>query len=160
MSALTTHTHIVTREKRKRKEKNKKTLTSDRKPNKGTERDHLKKTSLGPLRQGPRFETSETKTMLKQRAQTIKPKLENHKELPLHTCKLPQNQCNSPWTNACEPPHEKEQLHQLSSHRSDWSPSPVRPVDKIAEHLRTTLVRPVALTGQADATWETARAQK
>jgi hypothetical protein len=33
--------------------------------------------------------------MLKQRAQTITPKLENHKELPLHTCKLP-------WINACK----------------------------------------------------------
>jgi hypothetical protein len=69
--------------------------------------------------------------MLKQRAQSTKPKLENHKELPLHTCKLPLNQCNSPWMNACEPPHEQEQLQQLSSHRSDRSPSPVRPVDKM-----------------------------
>jgi hypothetical protein len=38
-----------------------------------------------------------------------------------------------------------EQLHQLNFDRSDRSPSPVRPVP---------------LTGQADATWETARAQK
>jgi hypothetical protein len=44
--------------------------------------------------------------MLKQRAQTTKPKLENHKELPLHTRKLPLNQCNSPWTNACKPLEE------------------------------------------------------
>jgi hypothetical protein len=42
------NTHMkVTPEKRKRKE----TPTSDRKPNKGKERDHLKKTSLRPLRQ-------------------------------------------------------------------------------------------------------------
>jgi hypothetical protein len=41
--------------------------------------------------------------MLKQRAQTTKPKLENNKELPLHTCKLPLNQSNSPWINACKP---------------------------------------------------------
>jgi hypothetical protein len=33
-------------------------------------------------------------------------------------------------------------------------------VDKIAQHLEITPVRPVHLTGQADATWETARAQK
>jgi hypothetical protein len=98
------------------------------------------------------------KTMLKQRAQTTKPKLENHKELPLHACKLALNQCNSPWMNACEPPHETEQLHQHSSHRSDRSPSPVRPVDKIAQYLGNTPVRPVPLTGQADATWATARA--
>jgi hypothetical protein len=98
--------------------------------------------------------------MLKQRAQTTKPKLENHKELPLHTCKLSLNQCNSPLTNACEPPHETEQLHHLSSHQSDRSPSLVRPVDKIAQHLGITPVRLVPFTGQADATWETARAQK
>jgi hypothetical protein len=55
-----THTK-VTREKRKRKETNKEeTPTSDRKPNKGTEQDHLKKTSLGPLRQGQQVDTSET----------------------------------------------------------------------------------------------------
>jgi DNA mismatch repair protein MutH len=33
-------------------------------------------------------------------------------------------------------------------------------VDKIAQHLGTTLVKSVPLIGQADATWETARAQK
>jgi hypothetical protein len=98
--------------------------------------------------------------MLKQRAQTTKPKLENHKELLLHTCELPLNQCNFPWTNACERLHEKEQLQQLSSDRSDRSPSPVRLVKKIAQHLGTTPVRPVPFTCQADATWETARAQK
>jgi hypothetical protein len=53
-----------------------------------------------------------------------------------------------------------EQLHQLNFDRSDWSPSAVRPVDKIAQHLGTTPVRPVPFTGQAGATWETARAQK
>jgi hypothetical protein len=36
----------------------------------------------------------------------------------------------------------------------------VRPVDKIAQHLGTTPVRPVPIAGQADATWETARTQK
>jgi hypothetical protein len=90
--------------------------------------------------------------MLNQRAQTTKPKLENHKELLVHTCKLPLNQSNSPWTNARETPHETEQLQQPSSDRSDWSPSPVRPVGKITQHLGITPVRPVPLTGQADAT--------
>jgi hypothetical protein len=42
---------LVTREKRKRKETNKKTSTSDRKP--------LKKTSSGPLRQGKRARSLE-----------------------------------------------------------------------------------------------------
>jgi hypothetical protein len=44
--------------------------------------------------------------MLKQREQTTKLKLENHEELPLHTCRLPLNQYNSPWTNACKPLEE------------------------------------------------------
>jgi hypothetical protein len=56
-----THTE-VTREKRKNKrDEQKETPTSDRKPNKGKEQDHLKKTSLGPLRQGKRLDTSKTK---------------------------------------------------------------------------------------------------
>jgi hypothetical protein len=67
-----THTK-ETREKRKRKETNKKKNSNKRsKAEKGKERDHLKKTSLGPLRKGQRLDTSETKTMLKQRAQTTK----------------------------------------------------------------------------------------
>jgi hypothetical protein len=54
------HPQIVTREKRKRKEMNKKKLQQviERK---GKEQDHLKKTSLGPLRQGQLLDTSETK---------------------------------------------------------------------------------------------------
>jgi hypothetical protein len=61
--------------------------------------------------------------MLKQREQTTKPKLENHKELPLHTFKLPLNQCNSPWTNACKPLRKIEQLPQLCSDWSDQCPT-------------------------------------
>jgi hypothetical protein len=69
------------------------------------------------------------KTMLKQRAQTTKPKLEDHKELPLHTCKLPLNQCNSPWTNACKPLYE----------------------NRAAASAQLWLVRPVNTTGQTGA---------
>jgi hypothetical protein len=84
-----THTKIR-REKRKGKETNKKKLQQAvEKPNKGKEQDHLKRTSLGPLRQGQRLDTSETKTKLKQKARTTEPKLKHHKELPLHTCKVP-----------------------------------------------------------------------
>jgi hypothetical protein len=61
MSALKTPTNSNKREK-KRKEMNKtETPTSDRTPKKGKEQDHLKKTSLGPLRQGQWLDTSETK---------------------------------------------------------------------------------------------------
>jgi hypothetical protein len=58
-----THTK-VTREKKKKRNEQKETPTSDRKPNKGKEQDHLKKTNLGPLRQGKWLDTSETKTKL------------------------------------------------------------------------------------------------
>jgi hypothetical protein len=113
---------------------------------------------LDPLGKG-NGSTHPRQNHVQAKSTNYQPKLKKYKELPLHTCKLPLNQCNSPWTNACEPPHETEQLHQLSSHWSDRSPSLVRLVDKIAQHLGTTPVRPVPLTGQADTTWETARAQ-
>jgi hypothetical protein len=38
--------------------------------------------------------------MLKQRAQTTEPKLEHHKELPLHICNLPLSQSTLPL-NQC-----------------------------------------------------------
>jgi hypothetical protein len=81
--------------------------------------------------------------MLKQRAQTNEPKLENHKELPMHTSKLLLNQCNSPWMNACKPPRKTEQLLQLCSDRSDRLTPPVRLVPNIWTGP--------ALTGQTDA---------
>jgi hypothetical protein len=43
-----------------------------------------------------------------------------------------------------------EQLQQLISDRSDQSTSLVRLVDKIAQHMGTTPVRPVPLIGQID----------
>jgi hypothetical protein len=102
--------------KRKRKETNKKkNSTSDRKPKKGEEKDHLKKTSLGPLRQGQRLDTSETKTMLKQRAQTTEPKLEHRKELPLHICKLPLSKSILPL-NQCSNAKRECSKEQKSAH--------------------------------------------
>jgi hypothetical protein len=50
--------------------------TSDRKPNKGKEQDHLKKTSLGPLKQGQRLDTSGTKQSSSKERKTTKAKLE------------------------------------------------------------------------------------
>jgi hypothetical protein len=94
------------REKKKKRNKQKETPTSDRKPNKGKEQDHLKKTSLGPLRQGQRLDTSETKQSSSKERKPPNQSSKNHKELPLNTCKLPLNQCNSPWTNACKPLEE------------------------------------------------------
>jgi hypothetical protein len=49
MSALlTTPTQSNKREKKMKRNEQKETPTSDRKPNKGKEQDHLKKTSLTP----------------------------------------------------------------------------------------------------------------
>jgi hypothetical protein len=56
----------------------------------------LKKTSLGPLRQGQRLDTSETQQSSSKECKPPKQSWKNHKELPLHTCKLPLNQRNSP----------------------------------------------------------------
>jgi hypothetical protein len=94
------------REKKKKRNEQKETPTSDRKPNKGKEQDHSKKTSLGPLRQGQRLDTSETKLCSSTERKPPNQSSKNHKELPLHTCKLPLNQCNSLWTNAGKTPLE------------------------------------------------------
>jgi hypothetical protein len=154
MSALTTHIHIVTRKKRKRKETSKKKLQQVIESQRKAKRKITwRRQVLDPLRKG-NSSTHPTQNYVKQRVQTTKPKLEKTTKSP------PCTHANSPWMNACEPPHETEQLQQLSSKRTDRSPSPVRPVDKIAQHLGTTPVRPVPLTGQADATWETVRSQK
>jgi hypothetical protein len=89
------NTHKKTQEKRKGKETNRKTPTIDRKPNKGKEQVHLKKTSIGPPRQGQRLDTSETKQSTSKES---KPPIKARKpqRAPLHTSKLPLNQCNSP----------------------------------------------------------------
>jgi hypothetical protein len=109
--------------------------------------------------------------MLKQRAQTTKPKLENHKELPLHTCKLPLNQCNPPrWMHARH--HLKQgncnssaltgqtgQHHRSNrcatceqdqhSDRSDRWPQPVRPVHTKAQKWLETTWKPSKCIQQA-----------
>jgi hypothetical protein len=89
MSALTTPTKSNKREKKKKRNKQKETPISNRKPNKSKEQGHLKKTSLGPLRQGQRLDTSETKPCSSKEHKPPNQSSKNHKELPLHTCKLP-----------------------------------------------------------------------
>jgi hypothetical protein len=83
MSALTTHTYSNLREKKKKRNESKETPTSNRKPNKGKEKDHLKKTSLGPLRQGQQLDTSETKLCSSKERKPPNQSSKNHKELPL-----------------------------------------------------------------------------
>jgi hypothetical protein len=89
MSALTKPTYSNKREKKKKRNTQKETPTSAKKPNKGKEQDHLKKTSLGPLWQGERLDTSETKLRSRKEHKPPNESSKNHKELPLHTCNLP-----------------------------------------------------------------------
>jgi hypothetical protein len=79
MSALTTPTQSNKREKKKKRNEQKETPTSDQKPNKGKEQDHLKKTSLGPLRQGQRLDTSETKHSSRKERKPPNQSSNNHK---------------------------------------------------------------------------------
>jgi hypothetical protein len=95
----------------------------------------------------------------------------NHKELPLHTCKLPLNQCTSPWTNACQLLENRAAAttsaytgqtghHHWSdrclrcaqdqhSHQSDRWPRPVRPVHTRAQKWLETTWKPSKCIQQA-----------
>jgi hypothetical protein len=99
MSALTTLTYSNKREKKKKRNEQKEAPTSDRKPNKRKEQDHLKMANLGPLRQGQRLDTSKTKKSSSKERKSPNQSSRKHKELPLHTC-------NSSWTNTCKPLEE------------------------------------------------------
>jgi hypothetical protein len=121
MSALTTHTFCNPKGKEKEKKRIKETPTSDRKPKKGKEQDHLRKTSLGPLRQGQRLDTSETKPCSSK----------EHK---------PPKHARAPPAHMQAPP---EQVPTLGTNRSGRFPKPVRLVPP-------KLVRPVPKTGLAD----------
>jgi hypothetical protein len=89
--------------------------------------------------------------MLKQRAQTTKPKLEKPQRAPPAHMQAPPGRMHANHLKKIE------QLQQLNSVRPV---RPVRPVGKIAQHLGTTPVRPVPSISQTDATWATARGQK
>jgi hypothetical protein len=141
MSALTTPTQTNKREKKKKRNERKETPTGDRKPNKGKEQDHLKKTSLGPLRQGQRLDTSETKQNSRKEHNPPNQSSTNHKELPLHTWKLALSQCNSPWTNACKTPLENRAAASAQL-------SPVRPVTTTGQTGAQHVHRTSTLTGQ------------
>jgi hypothetical protein len=106
MSALTTHTFGKQREKETEKKQIKRNFNKRSKAKKGKEQDHLKKTSLGPLRQRQRLDTSETKSC----------SIKWHKP-PKHT--------RAPPAHMQAPP---EQVPTLGTNRSGRFPKPVRPV--------------------------------
>jgi hypothetical protein len=126
MSALTTHTFGNQREKKTGKKQIKRNSNKRSKAEKGKEQDHLKRTSLGPLRQGQRLDTSETKPCSSK----------EHKP-PKHT--------GAPPAHKQTPP---EQVPTLGTNRSGRFPKPVRSVPPKP-------VRPVPKTGQADFTQQT-----
>jgi hypothetical protein len=124
------HTHIVTLEKRKRKETNKKKLQQAiESQRKGKEKDHLKKTSLGPLMQGQRLDTSRTKLCSRKER---KPPNQNSKTTKSSPCA----HARSPWTNAT-PPGRKHANHLMKN--------------RAAASTQLWPVRPVATTGQTGA---------
>jgi hypothetical protein len=92
------HTHLITKEKRKRKRKinkQKETPKSDRKPRKEKSKITWRRQVSDPLGKGngsthPRQNHAQAKSTNHQSIQ----------ELPLHICKLPLNKCQ-PWTCAC-----------------------------------------------------------
>jgi hypothetical protein len=107
---------------------NKKTPTSDRKPNKGKEQDHLKKTSLRPLRQGQRLDTSETK-------QSSSKERKPPNQISNTTKSSPCTHASSPWTKA--PPPRRMHANQLKTGQ--------------LQQLQLTPIRPVITTGQTGA---------
>jgi hypothetical protein len=110
----------------------------------------LKKTSLGPLRQGQRLDISETKTFS---SKEHKPPIQSSKTTKSSPC----THANSSWTNAtppgriCEPLHETKQLQQPCSDQSDRSKTPVRPVPNMWIGQALWPVKLVTSTGQTGA---------
>jgi hypothetical protein len=121
MSALTTHTFGNQREMEKEKKRIKRNSNKRSKAEKGKEQDHMKKTSLGPLRQGQRLDTSETKPCSSK----------EHKP-PKHT--------RAPPAHMQTPP---EQVPTLGINRSGRFPKPARLVPPKP-------VRSIPKTGHAD----------
>jgi hypothetical protein len=105
MSALTTPTFGNHREKEKEKKRIKRNFNKRLKAEKSKEQDHLKKTNLGPLRQGQQLDTSETKPCSRK----------EHKP-PKHTRAPP------------------AQVPTLGTNRSGRFPKPVRPVSPSRLH--------------------------
>jgi hypothetical protein len=141
---------LVTREKRKRKETNKKRLEQAiESQTKAKSKITRRRQVSDPLGKG-NGSTNLRQNYAQAKSANHQTKARKPQRAPLHTCKLPVNQCNSPWTNACEPLHEQTSCisstltsHTGAPHRSNWwtrlpstwelhpldrFPSPVRPM--------------------------------
>jgi hypothetical protein len=98
------NTHIVTWEKKKETDK-KKLPTSDRKPKKGKEQDHLKKTSLGPLGKG-NSSTHPRQNCAQAKSTNHQTKTRKQQRAPPAHMQAPPEPMQLPWTNTCKPLEE------------------------------------------------------
>jgi hypothetical protein len=103
MSALTTHKIWNQREKEKEKKQIKINLNKQSKAKKGKEQYHLKRTSLGPLRQGQRLDTSEANHAQAKRA--------NHQTNSRTTQRAPAAQMQAPPEPKHTPPEPMQQCN-------------------------------------------------
>jgi hypothetical protein len=111
---------MVIRKKEKEKKQIKRNSNKRSKAEKGKEQDHLKQTSLGPLRQGQRLDTSETKSCSSK----------EHK---------PAKHTRAPPAHMQTPP---EQVPALGTNRSRRFPKSVRPVSPNRSGRLLKSVRP------------------
>jgi hypothetical protein len=128
MSALTTPTWSNTREKKKKRNKLKESSTSDRKPRKGEEQDHLKKTSLGPLRQGQRLDPSETKPCSNKERKPLNQSSNTTKSSPC-------TYASSLWAKAHSPEPMQQRNTRMKQRAKIFSPSPGR-LDRLQRAVR------------------------
>jgi hypothetical protein len=108
------------REKEKEKKQKKRNSNKQSKAEKSKEQDHLKKTGLGPLRQGQQLDTSETKP-----CSSKEHKRPKHTRAPLHIRMLPLNKFQT-WaqTGQAGSQNGSDWFHQ---NRSDRFSKPVSP---------------------------------
>jgi hypothetical protein len=146
------HPNKVTREKRKRKETNKKKLQQAiESQTKANSKITWRRQVSDPLGKG--------NGSTHPRRNKTQPNSANHQTKARTTTKSsPCTHASSSWTNAT-PPGRKQakhhlkagQLQQLSSHRSDRSIPPVKPVCNMCTGPALWPVRPVTSTGQTGA---------
>jgi hypothetical protein len=105
----------------------------------------LKKTSLRPLRQGQRLDTSETKQSSSKERKPPKTKLEQPQRAPPAHMQAPPEPMHLPLDECMQTSWKQGSCCNFSSHRS--SP-PVRPVPKMCTG---PALRPVTPTGQTGA---------
>jgi hypothetical protein len=121
------HKHIVTWEKKEKKQNKKKLQHAIESQRKEKRKITWRKVS-NPLGKG-NGSTHLRQNYAQAKSANHQSKARKPQRAPLHTCMLPLNQCSSPWTNACKTLDE----------------------NKVAASAELWLVRPVDTTGQTGA---------